>query len=108
MRSGGRLAGPVRSEKPVDVAALDRQIDPIDRGQPAIAFDQTANFGRARLVRRDHLAPFVMGLLRTGSGTIAAPPHRWQQFLQGASPKAETRVSRSDGLALAAMTPPPF
>src|SRR5207253_10829016 len=64
-----RLAGPVRAEKRVDVAALDRQIDAIDRRQPAVAFDQTADLDRTRLARGGnrgvaHLAPFVLGLLQ--------------------------------------------
>jgi len=46
---GRCLPGPVRAEEAIDVAALDGQVDPVDRGQPTVALDETAHLDRPRL-----------------------------------------------------------
>ena len=45
--NGGGLAGAVRTEKPVNLARLHLEADAIDRGERAVALDETSD--------RDHL-----------------------------------------------------
>ena len=46
------LAGPVRPQVAVDVATLDGQVDMVDRGQVAVALDQTPRDDRCGVARR--------------------------------------------------------
>ena len=46
-----RLAGAVRSQIAVDVARLDRQVDPVDRRELSVTLDETADLDRRRGLR---------------------------------------------------------
>src|SRR5207253_1785696 len=52
-----RLAGAVRAEEAVDVTRLDGEVDVVDGGQVAVAFDEAAYLGRSLLARSHSFSP---------------------------------------------------
>ena len=63
----GRLAGPVLAHHPVDLAALDREVDAIVGDKPAVALDDPDGFD----LRHERAAGFYFAFI--GSAILIEP-----------------------------------
>ena len=105
-----RLARAVGPEVAVDVTAADRQVDVVDRGDPAVALDQAARLDRrrARVRRAPHRRPRAAFSAATGgtepATTYDTPPRsNWTTVPER---RRELRAGRAVDVDLAAAGSP--